>query len=160
MALPEHWNSFHGVGKGGSRIPIKSISPFLWKFLDPLLGEGVARVCEYQYSVIWCVWVNILLKYELILLDTIFWYLTSGDPFVLNISMVRYSFFCSPELKAQVRFSDFLTSVCLSVHLSINFTHFHLLLQNHLANFNQTWHKASLVVWRKFFIQMKGHAFV
>ena len=56
--------------------------------------------------------------------------------------------FSSPELKAQVSFSDHLSSVCLSVCLSVrpsvNFSHFHLLLQNHWANFNQTWHKASL----------------
>ena len=26
----------------------------------------------------------------------------------------------------------------------VNFSHFHLLLQNHRTNFNQTWHKASL----------------
>ena len=26
----------------------------------------------------------------------------------------------------------------------VNFSHFHFLLQNHWANFNQTWHKASL----------------
>ena len=31
-----------------------------------------------------------------------------------------------------------------SFHLSVNFSHFHLLLQNHWVNFNQTWHKASL----------------
>ena len=50
----------------------------------------------------------------------------------------------SPELKAQVSFSDHLSSVvCLSVRLSVNFSHFHLLLQNHWANFNQTWHKVS-----------------
>ena len=36
------------------------------------------------------------------------------------------------------------SSVYLSVCLSVNFSHFHLLLQNHWANFNQTWHKASL----------------
>ena len=58
-------------------------------------------------------------------------------------------FFSSPELKAQVSFSDHLSSVvcpsvCLSVCLSVNFSHFHLLLQNHWANFNQTWPKASL----------------
>ena len=51
--------------------------------------------------------------------------------------------FSSPELKAQVSFSDHLSSVvclsvCLSVHLSVNFSHFHLFLQNHWANFNQT----------------------
>ena len=60
--------------------------------------------------------------------------------------------FSSPELKAQVSFSDHLSSVvclsvhpsvCLSVRLSVNFSHFHLLLQNHWANFNQTWHKVS-----------------
>ena len=53
--------------------------------------------------------------------------------------------FSSPELKAQVSFSDHLSSVvCLSVRLSVNFSHFHLLLQNHWGKFNQTWHKASL----------------
>ena len=30
------------------------------------------------------------------------------------------------------------------VDVGVNFTHFHILLQNHGANFNQTWHKASL----------------
>ena len=59
------------------------------------------------------------------------------------------SIFSSPELKAQVSFSDHLSSVvclsvCLSVCPSVNFSHFHLLLQNHCANFNQTWHKAFL----------------
>ena len=38
-------------------------------------------------------------------------------------------------------------SVCPSVRLSVDFSHFHLLLQNHWANFNQTWHKVSLVKW-------------
>ena len=66
---------------------------------------------------------------------------------------IYYVVFSSPELKAQVSFSDHLSSVvclsvrpsvCLSVRLSVNFTHFHLLLQNHWAKFNQTWHKASL----------------
>ena len=53
--------------------------------------------------------------------------------------------FSSPELKAQVSFSDHLWSVvCPSVCPSVNFSHFHLLLQNYWANFNQTWHKASL----------------
>ena len=53
-------------------------------------------------------------------------------------------FFSSPELKAQVSFSDHLSSVVrLSVCLSVNLSHFHLLLQNHWANFNQTWHKVS-----------------
>ena len=34
----------------------------------------------------------------------------------------------------------------LSLSVFIIFSHFHLLLQNYLANFNQTWHKASLGV--------------
>ena len=34
-------------------------------------------------------------------------------------------------------------SACLSVCLSVNFSYFRL-LKNHWANFNQTWHKASL----------------
>ena len=35
-------------------------------------------------------------------------------------------------------------SMCLSVRLSVNFSHFHLLLQNHWAIFNQIWHNVSL----------------
>jgi hypothetical protein len=46
----------------------------------------------------------------------------------------------SPELKAQVSFSDRLLSVDLSVCKLLHFR----LLQNHWANFNQTWHKLSL----------------
>ena len=41
----------------------------------------------------------------------------------------------------------FLINICpLSVFVVvvINFSHFHLLLQNQWANFNQTWHKSSL----------------
>ena len=67
----------------------------------------------------------------------------------LNVKSTRSPVFSSPELKAQVSFSDHISSaVCLSVRLSVrlsvNFSHFHLLLQNHWANFNQTWHKVSL----------------
>ena len=63
----------------------------------------------------------------------------------LNIfkSWYKATVFSSPELKAQVSFSDHLSSVvCPSVCLC-KFSHFHLLLQNHWANFNQTWHKVS-----------------
>ena len=45
--------------------------------------------------------------------------------------------------------------VVIVVVVVVNFSHFHLLLQNHRANFNQTWHKAtfskgnsSLYKWR------------
>ena len=66
--------------------------------------------------------------------------------YVFKIYGLSPLIFSSPELKAQVSFSDHLSSiVCPSVrHLSLNFSHFLLLLQNHWANFNQTWHKASL----------------
>ena len=50
--------------------------------------------------------------------------------FLLYFSSVFALFqdnFSSPEPKAQVPV----------VRLSVNFAHFHLLLQNHLANFNQ-----------------------
>ena len=43
-------------------------------------------------------------------------------------------------------------SVCPSVCLSVNFSHFHLLLLKHWASFNQTLHTASLG-----FVQMKGY---
>ena len=50
--------------------------------------------------------------------------------------------FSSPEPKAQVSFSDHNLPVVVVV--VVNFSHFHLLLQNYLTNFNQTLHKASL----------------
>ena len=52
------------------------------------------------------------------------------------------TFFCSPEPKAQVSFSD--QNLSVGIVVVVNFSHFHLLLQNYWANFNQTWHKASL----------------
>ena len=49
--------------------------------------------------------------------------------------------------------------VVVVVVFVVNFSHFHLLLQNHSANFKQTWHKTSLAKrdsnlfkWRALFI--------
>ena len=66
----------------------------------------------------------------------------------LQLSWVAFTFyftifsiyFSSPEPKAQMSFSD----QNLSIVVVVNFSHFHILLQNHWANFNQTWHKAYL----------------
>jgi hypothetical protein len=59
--------------------------------------------------------------------------------------------FNSPELKAQVSYSDRPLSVCLSVRASVRLAvyvcellHFRLLFQNRWASFNQTCHKSSL----------------
>ena len=59
--------------------------------------------------------------------------------------------FSSPELKAQVSIlikicplSVVVVVVVVLVGVVVNFSHFNLLLQNHWANFKQTWHKASL----------------
>ena len=75
----------------------------------------------------------------------------------LLLIATKCTIFSSPELKAQVSFSDYLSSgvcpsvrpsvrlsVCLSVCLSVNFSYFQLLLQNHWANLNQIWHRPSL----------------
>ena len=56
---------------------------------------------------------------------------------MLKILGTQVSKFCqlTPELiKAQVNMLSF----------SVNFSHFHVLLKNQWANFNQTCHKASL----------------
>ena len=45
---------------------------------------------------------------------------------------------------AHLSFRAFLIAFRPLVCLFVNFSHFHLLLQNHWANFNQIWHKASL----------------
>ena len=50
-----------------------------------------------------------------------------------NVFLESGHFFNSHELKTQVSFSDHLSSVVrLSVHMSVNFSHFYL--QNHWAN--------------------------
>ena len=85
----------------------------------------------------------------------------------LTANLSPFNLFSSPELKAQVSFSDHLSSVvCLSVRpsvrlsvsLSVNFSHFHLLLLNHWANFNRTWNRAFLGEGDFKFVQMKDHA--
>ena len=55
--------------------------------------------------------------------------------------------FSLPRRKAQVSFSDQicpLSVVVIVVVVVVNFSHFHLLLQNQWAHFNQSWHKSSL----------------
>ena len=73
-----------------------------------------------------------------------------------NLSSVWYCWCChcgtlftilahlSWKLKWAFLITHIPSSICPSVRLSVNFSHFQLLLNNHLANFNQTWHKASL----------------
>jgi hypothetical protein len=65
--------------------------------------------------------------------------------------------FSSPELKlkVQMNFSDRMLSV---VCLSVNFSHIRL-LYNHLANFNQTWHKSSLGGGDPSLFKWRGHPF-
>ena len=69
--------------------------------------------------------------------------------------------FSSPKPKAQMNFSDQNLSVVV-----VNFSHFHLVLQNHWPNFNQTWHKASLgegdsklFKWRVWFLRWEGRVY-
>jgi hypothetical protein len=65
---------------------------------------------------------------------------------VSNTVKIEIRFFSSPELKAQVSYSDRLLSVvCLTSGVCLlDFLHFRLLLQNRWANRNQSWHKSSL----------------
>jgi hypothetical protein len=68
--------------------------------------------------------------------------------FVMNSSRTfRLTFFkrivfSSLELKAQVSYSDCRLSVVWPTVCKL--LHFRLLLQNHWANFNQSWHRSSL----------------
>jgi hypothetical protein len=73
-------------------------------------------------------------------------YCFSSKPPKLHMHMYMYlAFISSPEMKAQVSFSD---HTCPSVRptvwrLCAGLLHFRL-LQNHWANFNQSWLKSSL----------------
>ena len=46
------------------------------------------------------------------------------------------------HLKLKLKWASY-SDRLFSVRLYVNFSHNHHLLQNHWANFNQTWHKAS-----------------
>ena len=48
------------------------------------------------------------------------------------------------HLSWKLKWAFLITCRPSSLCLSVNFSNFHLLLQNHWANFNQTWHKVSL----------------
>ena len=66
--------------------------------------------------------------------------------FFAMVSLHACTVFSSTELNAQVSFSDHLQTLNKQVvhEISVStFSHFHL-FQNHWANFNQLWHKASL----------------
>ena len=70
---------------------------------------------------------------------------TTGVAF-LSFWHISYCIISSPTPKVQV---SFLIEICplsfvVVVVVVVNFSHFHLLLQNHWTNFNQTWPKASL----------------
>lgn len=74
--------------------------------------------------------------------------ITKYAVYMYNVHICVYNFnslFSLPEPKARVRYSDqnFSISVIVVV-VVVNFSLFHLLLQNHLVNSNQSWHKASL----------------
>ena len=57
------------------------------------------------------------------------------------------SVFSSPEPKAQVSYCrPFSCVVVVRRPSSVNFLHFHLLLENAWLDFNQTWQKSSLGV--------------
>ena len=62
------------------------------------------------------------------------------SPFVLMVLAYCWIRHFSSTLKAQVSFSDHLLSIVSpSVCLSVNLSHFQLLLQNSLAIFTRTW---------------------
>ena len=67
--------------------------------------------------------------------------------------------FSSPEPKAQMSFSNQNCPLSVVVVVVVNFSNFHLLLQNHWAIFNQTLHKAPLGEGdSSFFFQIKDPA--
>ena len=55
----------------------------------------------------------------------------------------KWAFIWSPVVRRLSVCPSVRPSVRPSVCVSVNFSHFHLLVQNHKANFNQIWHKAS-----------------
>ena len=106
--------------------------PFLCLLIDSL---GLPFWCFYLGIMILC----------LILFKT--WPSLSGSTFQFYSLAYYYMYlirtFCDhsflDHLNRRLKWA-FLIKICPVVY----FLHFHLLLQNHWANFNQTWHKASL----------------
>ena len=73
-------------------------------------------------------------KQSLTFVNLLYLFLSLGN--VIKGNTITTGSFSSPELKAQVSFSDLNLSVVV-----VNFSCFNLLFQNHWANFNQTWHQ-------------------
>ena len=65
--------------------------------------------------------------------------------FIIMLMIMINSFISSPEPKAQVSYCRPFSSVVRRAS-SVNFLHFHLLLENAWLDFNQTWQESSLGV--------------
>jgi hypothetical protein len=85
--------------------------------------------------------VFITVKYISFPLLIVICFLVKSD---MNLKKFPFLAHLSWKLKWATLITHCPSSVCLAVRLSVNFLHFRLLLQNHWANFNQTWHKSSL----------------
>ena len=73
--------------------------------------------------------------------------ITLSDPINLKVINVFWLFLAHLSWRLKKTFLikiSPLSMVVVIIIVVVNFSHFHLLLQNHLANFNQTWHKAPL----------------
>ena len=133
----------HLIGLAASRNCAASVISNLSLTLCPLLklssllALGVKVIYSWPWSIQFCTKTTLQKK-------------STFHLEVNRLSNLRYVYeflqvLSSPELKAQVSFSDRPSSVVrLFDRLSVNFSYFHLLLQSHKGNFNQTWHKASL----------------
>ena len=82
------------------------------------------------------------------------------SPFLLMMLAYRWMrHFSSTYLKAQVSFSDHLLSIVSpSVCLSVNLSHFQLLLQNYWAIFTRTWQNHPCMCQGVKVVPIKGHA--
>ena len=102
--------------------------------------DGINNLCEWNSHLVWITVINcmndmIFFVDDIDILCESHWYLV----------WLKFS----PHLSRTLKWAFLITICLLSVVVVVgvvvvNFSHFHLILQNQWANFNQTWHKGSL----------------
>ena len=120
LYLAAHWRH-----PDNSHILPSSLPSYSFPYL--VIGPKKA-FCSFPYLVIDPI-------YQIVKASLSFLYLVSS-PMYFHLPF-------SAHLSWKLRWTFLIACCLLSIYLlSVNFSYFHLLLQNYWGNFNQTWHKA------------------
>ena len=145
VPFPKYGEGMYSVGKGTS---LSTFACSMFPASGGLIAKSViciyllnllmvAHYMWYNYYVLKVMKINIYSQ-KISLLNVHLGLKVKKELGILFIWTITFLAHLSWKLKQAILIACH-TSVCLSV----NFSHFHVLLQSHWANFNQTWNKAS-----------------